>query len=135
MDAPPFEDRDCLICFGTLRRLTWRQPTVITCDCRPALHRTCWEAWAAQAGPICIICRSNKYYPLLPPPPQQPQEQELAGRILLMGYPVDRCTATVLLCGTFYLLLIVFNAIQPESPPQFSEGQFYRYPQPYRTEL
>lgn len=136
MDAPPPEDRDCLICFGTLRRPTWQQPTVITCECRPALHRACWEAWAAQAGPICIICRSNKYYPRLPPMPPQPHENDHAPGILLFGYRVDRCTAALIFCGTFYVLLVFYHAIQPENRRLYSsDGQFYRHPMPYRTEL
>ena len=51
-------DTECLICFDPIRR-PWKQP--ISCACRPAIHKYCWESWVNVAGEVCIICRADKY--------------------------------------------------------------------------
>jgi len=47
---------ECLICFGPVRK-QWAQP--IPCNCRPKMHKYCWESWVAVAGEVCIICRAE----------------------------------------------------------------------------
>jgi len=49
---------DCLICFGPVRK-QWAQP--IPCNCRPKMHKYCWESWIAVAGEVCIICRTDNH--------------------------------------------------------------------------
>jgi hypothetical protein len=51
---------ECLICFDPIRR-PWKQP--ISCDCRPAIHKYCWDSWVNAAGEVCIICRAYDYTP------------------------------------------------------------------------
>jgi hypothetical protein len=119
MDAPPRQQPDCLICFGPLRsRNPWRQPTHSPCECRPLIHRGCWEAWAAQAGPVCIICRSNKHYPA---PPQQFHAPVNQNIIVFFGLHFDRCTVFLVSIVSIYLILSLFTAFQPPVttyPPQ-----------------
>jgi hypothetical protein len=129
MDAPPSQQPDCLICFGPTHRNAsfWRQPTVIQCDCRPVVHRACWEAWAAQAGPICIICRSNKYYPV---PPQQ-HLQNIRHGILFMGRELDPCTSLVILFFLAYFIVTAFHILQGK--PAYTPAPDVYYPR--RLEL
>ena len=129
MDAPLPE---CLICFGPIRRNipAWRQPTPIQCECRPLIHRKCWDAWAIQAGPVCIICRSNKHYPAPPPPPYQAQPRGLR----FLGYEMDACSSALAFFFIVYLALIVFNSLQGKPVYTESPGSYDRYP-PRRLEL
>jgi hypothetical protein len=137
MDAPPQQPQpppDCLICFGPIRRKLppWQQPTPIPCDCRPLIHRTCWDAWAAQAGPVCIICRSNKHYPALPP---QPPFQVRRG-VLFLFLPADRdpCSSILVLVFVFYLLLTAYHTFQQANArPRITDPPEW-YP-PRRLEL
>lgn len=115
MDAPlSSERRDCLICFGTIRRTTipWKQPTPVACACRPQIHRTCWESWAAQAGPVCVICRSEKYPPAAPVHRIQPVRDEGNG-IILFGRRLNTCSSTVLIVFIFYIVVLVLSQAQP----------------------
>jgi len=58
---------DCLICFQPLRRRAWKPN--LPCDCRPTLHKSCWEEWTRHTGhPTCVICRSLPVAPPLPLP-------------------------------------------------------------------
>ena len=132
MDAPPPQPQsECLICFGPIRRnvAAWRQPTPIQCECRPLIHRACWDAWAAQAGPVCIICRSNKYYPVPPQPPYH-----IRRGIRFLGYDMDPCTAALTIFFIVYLALIVFNSLQGKPTYTETPGSYDRYP-PRRLEL
>ena len=119
MEAPPpieepaqQKPHDCLICFGPIRRNAplWIQATPVACACRPHLHRTCWEAWAAQAGPVCIICRSQKYPPV---PPHQHQLVAPHDGPFLFGRPIDRRTALCLLFVVFYVVTVALTHLFP----------------------
>ena len=132
MDAPLSQPQpDCLICFGPIRRNPhpWRQPTPIQCECRPLIHRKCWEAWAAQAGPVCIICRSNKYYPVPPPQPHQFRRD-----IRFLGYDLDPCASALMIFCILYLAFIVFNSLHGKPVYTETPGSYDRYP-PRRLEL
>lgn len=123
MEAPPPSTEelprphDCLICFGPIRRTNnpWIQATPVACNCRPHLHRACWEAWAAQAGPICVICRSQKYPPA---PPHHHARLQHDGPILF-GYPIHRNTAFLFLGIVFYLMIALLSQLQPTGRPTY----------------
>jgi hypothetical protein len=110
--------RDCLICFGPIRRNApiWVQATHTPCNCRPHLHRACWEAWAAQAGPVCVICRSQKFPPA---PPLLLNIQPLHDGPHLFGYPINRTTAVVVMIFVFYITLLALNYFQPAHRPTY----------------
>lgn len=133
MEAPPPVEqpppRDCLICFVPIRRNIpfWKQATRVACECRPNLHRACWDAWAAQAGPICVICRSQKYPPA--PPYQHHVRPHLHDGLLLFGYPIDRTTAMFVIAVIFYIVLGFMGHLQPAGRPT------YRPPYNRHTEL
>jgi hypothetical protein len=119
MDAPPSsppasnsQKRDCLICFGTIRRsaIPWKQPTPVACACRPQVHRTCWESWAAQAGPVCVICRSQKYPPVAPVHRIQVVPND---GIVLFGRRLNTCSSTVFIVFVFYIVVLVLSQVQP----------------------
>jgi hypothetical protein len=120
MEAPlPVEKpRDCLICFGPIRRNApfWVQGTPVACDCRPQLHRTCWEAWAAQAGPVCVICRSQKYPPA---PPHQHVVRPPHDGPILFGRPIDRSTAILILFIVFYAAIFLLSYLEPSGRPTY----------------
>lgn len=125
MDAPPpIEEtaqqrpHDCLICFGPIRRNAppWIQATPVACACRPHIHRSCWEAWAAQAGPVCVICRSQKYPPA---PPHQHIPLPQHNGPMLFGRPLDRTTACLILAVVFYLTLGLLSHLQPSGRPTY----------------
>lgn len=58
---------DCLICLAPAR-IKWAPE--IPCNCRPTMHRRCWERWVDRMGPICIICRTHENGRAPPPQPR-----------------------------------------------------------------
>jgi len=124
---PP--QKDCLICFRKIK-VKWTPP--LTCECRPQLHRACWEAWTDHIGyQTCVICR-------LPEPPHAPQpaaavivfeamQQPPEGRPLLRRM---EDIATVI--GVFFLIWMVLIMSAPQRvniylpPPSLQQPDWMR---------
>ena len=47
---------ECLICLDTIRQ-PWHPGK--PCDCKPALHKRCWDQWISHGNAVCIICRDQ----------------------------------------------------------------------------
>ncbi len=48
---------ECLICLNPIRQ-PWHPGK--PCDCKPTLHKRCWEEWVSHGNGVCIICRDFK---------------------------------------------------------------------------
>lgn len=64
--------QECLICLGPLR-IQWTPDT--KCDCKPTLHKKCWQKWIERGNGTCIICRSETQQEEQEEPPE-PQIQQ-----------------------------------------------------------
>ena len=114
---------DCMICFGTVRR-PWIPN--LPCECRPVLHRACWNSWSRHVGyPSCVICRNQ-------PVRQQPNAQEVPvqGRPFTFG---EDCAPFVAVFFLIWMILIMSypsrRIIYVTDPPR------YLHPYPFRDEL
>ena len=96
---------DCLICLRPLRR-PW-SPT-LTCNCRPLLHKTCWDGWVAHVGyPSCVICRGA---------PQRPPDRALVLIPVQAPLPWWRdMEALTTAIGIVFLIWMMFILSQPIS--------------------
>lgn len=111
---------DCLICLRPLRLPDWTP--ALPCTCRPALHKTCWQAWVAHTGyETCVICRSPAPPPVrvgfvfFGPPHPQP---------IPWWRDMERMTT---LLGAFFLLWIILLLSFPQQtviyvPPPHLQG-------------
>ena len=126
------EQKDCLICFRKIKA-KWIPP--LTCECRPQIHRVCWEAWTDHIGyQTCVICR----FPEPPPPPQPaaalilfeampgPQAQQPPRRFL------QRLEDIATVVGVFFLIWMVLIMSAPQRvniylpPPSLQQPAWMR---------
>jgi hypothetical protein len=117
---------DCMICFGPVRR-PWAPD--LPCDCRPVLHRACWNSWSRHVGyPSCVICRNQPVrapLPLLPAPDAAPP----AGRPFTFGDDVAPFIAM------FFFIWMIMIMSYPRQVMYVTDPPRYHPPYPYRDEL
>ncbi len=116
-----------MICFGMVRR-PWISD--LPCECRPVLHRACWNSWSRHVGhPSCVICRNQQVRAPVPLP-DAPEVQVQVHRPFTFG---EECGPFIALVFMVWMILIMSypsqRIIYVTDPPR------YLPPYPFRDEL